>query len=340
MRNRSELGGCCIASRYVYSGGGVISSPYMVSKAEQIMLRYRPIAPKPAAQSASSSSLTAVGSGAEVKQNPAAVGGRGGRAKRRCSEIKRSRKRARKPPTATAMPEEGISTSLRAASVSVSGSASSEKESCSLITLPLMPERTLERKEVPHQTMTCEPRGLYSVDPAPKAKSQQQEELEEELGSCSRMGVVVPQPMRRVGSSVTLECITNECILVCNGSEFSMNSLAPSAEEMQKLLEWDESPILVSDSSNRVVWTNQAYLQLVGRPPEWCGGGGRGEMVVLWTREKLPLSSSSFSCRAKIQWSSNTLMVPCDVWRVCSEPAAIYYYAWKLDLKAALCLGR
>ncbi|XP_058102205.1 uncharacterized protein LOC131246276 [Magnolia sinica] len=264
-------GGCCVAR---YAGGAYVAS----SKVDRIMLRFRPIAPKPA----TGGSVT----GAAVENNPSvdACVRRGSRAKRRCvRDSKRSSKKRR----------------------AFSGEEK-EKSDVAFVTLPLLPE-TPERKESsPDLTAQYFPCWFGKPGPDPGVP------------------VVAPQPVRPVGSWVTLERVTDTC-----GA--GLVSLAEE-EVMMRSLEEDTCPGFVTDGWDRVTWTNEAYRTMVG---------GDGEVVVgLVIRERVPETLRAFSCRVRVQYTCrkerNSMTVPCDVWRMLDGKG----FAWRLDVKAALSLGR
>ncbi|KAE8688944.1 hypothetical protein F3Y22_tig00110946pilonHSYRG00042 [Hibiscus syriacus] len=82
----------------------------------------------------------------------------------------------------------------------------------------------------------------------------------------------------------------------------SGDGLGCTDEERKVNLGKDTCPGFISDLFGRVIWTNGAYKEMVG-----------GE-----------------------RWKDiNSLTVPCDVWRMNGGG-----FAWRLDINAALCLGR
>ncbi|KAI3761410.1 hypothetical protein L1987_51825 [Smallanthus sonchifolius] len=111
-------------------------------------------------------------------------------------------------------------------------------------------------------------------------------------------------------------------------------------------MEKDTCPGFISDGQDRVVWTNKAYRQMAG-----VGHVVNGDdiAVVLVRKDKWtpsPVTYPAFTCKVKVTSAphsdrqtppqcSPTLTLPCDVWRM--EHGAC---AWRLDVKAALSLGR
>ncbi|KAF2316465.1 hypothetical protein GH714_041806 [Hevea brasiliensis] len=107
----------------------------------------------------------------------------------------------------------------------------------------------------------------------------------------------------------------------------------------------DTRPGFISDGSNRVRWVNGAYQSMVSvmKEKENEGQGQSGEIMVwLVTKEKLIpyMYSCAFTCWVRLQYAwkekkYSSQMVPCDVWRMdCGG------FAWRLDVEAALGLGR
>ncbi|GMJ08848.1 DIG-like 4 [Hibiscus trionum] len=140
------------------------------------------------------------------------------------------------------------------------------------------------------------------------------------------MGLSMTDPDRRsrrmtvVESSLMVESVTEACIDV---------------GEMVNL-EKDTCPGFVSDGLNRVLWVNQAYKNMVGLGE---GGGGAETAVGLVVKDGFVFPRGAFSCRVRLRyvdgmgknWSKT---VPCDVWRLSSDGLA-----WRLDANAALSLG-
>ncbi|XP_062116021.1 uncharacterized protein LOC133830118 [Humulus lupulus] len=332
-------GGCCIA-RYAAGGGGGYG--YDMSKVGRIMLRFRPIAPKPVTGEPGS------GAGGEKveKSESQARGGRGKRrlvrennnsnsATRRCNSKKR---KACSPESSDdkrrfLVPEEKV------------------------VTLPLLPE-TPEPKDAPARLSPetrDTPKWLSFENNAENNNNSQR--YHDNVYGDGRLSVetadpmvkMLSRPVKLVGSSVTVECVTdtwmdgiNKFGLGCTDDERKMN------------LEKDTCPGFVSDIYGRVTWTNGAYKKLVGQGCEddhgynpSSGGGDDQMMMMVWLvmKERLPvtvLTCPAFTCRVRLQCYTNgnkeiksSLTLPCDVWRMeCGG------FAWRLDVNAALCLGR
>ncbi|WOG89201.1 hypothetical protein DCAR_0208437 [Daucus carota subsp. sativus] len=273
-------GGCCIAR---YGGGGGYND---MSKVDQIMLRYRPIAPKPVAAGGS-------------KPESAELYVKNARPKRRYVRDQ-SKKR--------------IGTGKRKVSPEKSSSAGSSSGGETAVTLPLLSE-VPERKESPGRASKNAPIWL-SFD------------RKEIVSGEGHVAFPVAEPARvLVKSCVRVECVMDTWV--------DRNGLGKTDGEKVRNLERDTCPGFVSDGYNGVRWTNKAYREMVGEAD--------GEMMV-WVVMKdlvlLPLMSEAFTCRVRVSCGKDggfmsAMTLPCDVWRMSNGGLA-----WRLDIKAALCLGR
>ncbi|GMI76715.1 Dynamic Influencer of Gene expression 2, ABA-induced transcription repressor 5 [Hibiscus trionum] len=271
-------GGCCIASRF-----------YDMTKVDRIMLRFRPIAPKPANGGGG-------GGGGSVSPRESSAEGycKLGRGKRRQSKESNNAKRRKK--------------------------VSSEEKR---VTLPLISETPdckyfipMENKRNTAAKATEAPFWLSFGEAADGDKKLSFSFLGSG-GDCDSVDRVVRS------SCVTVECVTDTWV--------SGDGLGCTDEERKVNLGKDTCPGFISDLFGRVTWTNGAYKEMVG-----------GETTVrLLTKQRLPpaMAFPAFTCRVRVQYvcgkDMNSLTVPCDVWRMNGGG-----FAWRLDIKAALCLGR
>ncbi|KAF3436836.1 hypothetical protein FNV43_RR19589 [Rhamnella rubrinervis] len=302
-------GGCCIAR---YSGGGA----YDMSKVDRIMLRFRPIAPKPVSTSGSVSG----GSATEISDH-SVKSGRGkrkyvrdnsnGTNNRRCNN-----KRRRASPDGK-RDEPAVET---------------------VVTLPLLPE-TPEPKDSPARVSpeSRDPPMWLSFDSFSGNNNYNNSNNSTNqvdfgvCGSSDRKVLMMQQPVRLRGSCVTVECVTDTC---ADG-----NGLGRTDDERKVNLARDTCPGFISDGFGRVAWTNGAYRKMVAGNGEEVGD----EMVCLVMKERVPLAVTltypAFTCRVRLQYTygkeKNSLTLPCDVWRMDGGG-----FAWRLDVEAALCLGR
>ncbi|KAH9303740.1 hypothetical protein KI387_008144, partial [Taxus chinensis] len=122
-------------------------------------------------------------------------------------------------------------------------------------------------------------------------------------------GVIMPQPVRPVGSSVSIEYLkeTNEQI----------SPPCKTMDEIKEQMEKETFPALISDSKNRVKWANSAYKKMVGQPEcSWLestvccyNNNSEGPLTSRINGEVVlkdgPFPASAFSCYARIQWTDN-----------------------------------
>ncbi|XVE84116.1 hypothetical protein DITRI_Ditri16bG0143800 [Diplodiscus trichospermus] len=136
-------------------------------------------------------------------------------------------------------------------------------------------------------------------------------------------------------SWVTVECVTDTCM---EGRE-----LGSTDAERMKNLEADTCPGFISDGLNRVQWVNVAYKRMLtakeGNDPPLSLPE---VMVWLVIKQELPRFCTAFSCKVRLQftWRKEKCprMLPCDVWRM--DGGGNGGFVWRLDVEAALSLGR
>lgn len=339
-------GGCCIA-RYAAGGGGVYG--YDMSKVGRIMLRFRPIAPKPAA----GGSVSGAG-GNKVENGENQV--RSGRAKRRLV-----RESSTSNNNSTARPR--CNNKKRKASSPESNDERRRRfvAEGKVVTLPLLPETpepkdspariSPERRDESSNWLSFENNNLIVKNRG----------TDDNIYGGGRSSVaeptvaMTPRPVKFVGSSVTVECVTDTWT-----DGISKYGLGCTDEERRMNLEKDTCPGFVSDGYGRVTWTNGAYRKMVGQGyedehhhDEHSRHQDQDEdqdqmMMMVWLvmKEGMPvttmLTCPAFTCRVRLQCYTNgnkeiksSLTLPCDVWRMdCGG------FAWRLDVNAALCLGR
>ncbi|KAH9792120.1 hypothetical protein KPL71_003993 [Citrus sinensis] len=114
---------------------------------------------------------------------------------------------------------------------------------------------------------------------------------------------------------------------------------------IMKNLENDTCPGFVSDGlSYKVMWVNEAYKKMVTMVRKEndvvvSAGSVVVVMVSLVMKVKLPRFFTSLTCRVRVEytWQNEkySKIIPCDIWRMeCGG------FAWRLDVDAALSLGR
>ncbi|KAJ0241711.1 hypothetical protein HA466_0211000 [Hirschfeldia incana] len=305
-------GGCCIARRYT---GGAGPYDYDLSQADRIMLRFRPIAPKPTSDDG--------GGGKPVSSRESIAGSsdvsfRGGRGKRKCQHTENSgnanarrctrRKRSGKP-------------------VVHGGDAK--------VTLSLLPES-------PGQSDFTDVKVSVTSD-AEKQKRQGPFWLSFSDGDD---GVFTPvyrtSEVTQRRTVVISSCMTVERVTDAWNDGYG---LGRSDEERKVNLARDTCPGFISDGSGRVTWTNEAYrkmardnIRVEEGAPKNMSGDSFNVIVRLVMRDRPMLTYTAFTCRVKLQFTCQdrercSVTVPCDVWRMDAGG-----FAWRLDVKAALCL--
>ncbi|PWA42893.1 hypothetical protein CTI12_AA540620 [Artemisia annua] len=286
---------------------------YGMSKVDRIMLKYRPIAPKPVVAGSGSGS-----GGSSMENSGGYVKCR--RTKRKYVRVNKNRKKketsSRKkftpPPTSPPIKQE-------------------------VVTLQLLPG-TLAQKQTSYVFDLMSSTRIkcnYSSNITTTKKSEPMWlnlNTEQQNLCLGRMKSVVPvcsKPMQpvpaQVVSYVTVECVTDTWV--------DIPGLGCTDEERVRNMEHDTCPSFISDSQDRVVWINKAYRQMVA---------GDNISVVLVIKDNwtpLPLTFPAFTCKVRVTSAVNsnqtTTTLLCDVSRM--ERGAC---AWRLDVKAALTLGR
>lgn len=172
--------------------------------------------------------------------------------------------------------------------------------------------------------------------------------LQKLQGGSTSTNVITPQAVRPVGSSITVWSIKEE-------PDSTPGVVGKKADEVEKEVESEVLPIVVSDSNNRVRLVNSAYKEMVGQPEcSWldsmvtCDGkhGGLGiackricgEVVLRIPDSGVPLSSNGFSCLARIEWGTGgekeSVEAICDAMRLYCE-SKDYLLAWRFRANEA-----
>lgn len=232
-------GGCCIA-RYAAAGGH--AAAYDMSQMDRIMLKYRPIAPKPAASGAVPASSDG-GSDGHGK----ASSGRGRRKSskdsnnnnsnsRRCTNG-RKRKSSSPEQTTDKRYTESIPTYCLGAPAAV--------------TLPLLPEAPdlSPTKQGAHKMPLWLSFNNTTTTTTPGVHDNHNQSH-----SNNPTVVIAPpqQPQTVVGSYVIVEAVIDTCPPV-----------GVRVGDDVRALEKDTCPVIVSDGWNRVLWANEAYRRMV-----------------------------------------------------------------------------
>ncbi len=300
-------GGCCIA-RY---GTGEV---YDMSKMNRIMLRFRPIAPKPV-------------TGVSTPEKAEVYVKSSGKGKRRYVRDNNSS-------NSSGSSSNGNDSSVQNKRCYRKRKASPE-DKLVMKTLPLLPE-TPDRRDSPARESLSPPverkEGKFNM---PMWLSFVGNKNNNDNTSKSSDRTVL---MAAEGSCVIVECVTDTWMVD--------GQLGSTDEERRRSLERDSCPGFISDGLGRVMWINGAYrrMMMVEDHDE-----DQDHEVVVWLmmkeerlREKVrTLTYPAFTCRVRlVQYDTcgkerSSLTLPCDVWRMDGGG-----FAWRLDVKAALCLGR
>ncbi|KAF8664278.1 hypothetical protein HU200_054823 [Digitaria exilis] len=149
--------------------------------------------------------------------------------------------------------------------------------------------------------------------------------------------VISPRAVRPVCSTIYAECIRRRRT---DASSTAAAAISKTAAEVEAELEGEALPAVVSDSSNRVRLVNDAYKEMVGQPEcPWLDAVAAlsrrisGEVVLVVADESsLPESYDTFTCAAKIEWEYDgklsSVSAPCDVRRLQCE-SRDYLFTWR-----------
>ncbi|CAN6353259.1 unnamed protein product [Urochloa humidicola] len=336
-------GGCCIAPRYgatAAAGGQQAGAAWQMGR---IMLKFRPIAPKPAAMAPvptpAQAPAAAAGAGRGKRKAVGSGGGRRGRKPKRAATVAPVAAAVAAPvaaPAAQAVVGEcrkdkdcDKEKSLSSRSSSSSGMTSvdsspppPQRQQHQPTTLPLMPVSPLEDKAATVVAATAEPAPVASsAVAAPTAGAQP-----------ATPRALRPVPPAAVASWVAVEEVT----ATWRDGEEAPSSAAAAGD--------DAAPAFVSDQWGRVTWTNAAFARAVsadGYDEEVARAVALAGALPAWG------TCAGFTCRVRVvrnaSWSAaprrggggHSLVAPCDVWRL----DAAGCYLWRLDLQAALTLG-
>jgi hypothetical protein len=322
-------GGCCIAPRY----GAAAAAGQQAGAAWQmgrIMLKFRPIAPKPAAM-APVPTPAPVPAAATGRGKRKAVGGGSGGGGRRGRKPKRAATVAPAAAAAAAAPvvpavvesrkdkECEKEKSLSSRSSSSSGMTSVDSSPPPLpqpTTLPLMPVSPVEEKPPTVAAAAAATGEPASVVTAPPAAAQP-----------APPRALRPVPLPPTASWVTVEEVT----ATWRDGEEAPSSAARCADG-----DGDAAPAFVSDQWGRVTWQNAAFARAVSADDESATAVALAGALPAWG------TCSGFTCRVRVGRHASTpaarrssVVAPCDVWRL----DAAGCYLWRLDLQAALTLG-
>ncbi|RLN34194.1 uncharacterized protein C2845_PM03G11490 [Panicum miliaceum] len=282
-------------------------------KANEILARFRPIAPKPALAAAASSVAQAAAEGVvaanrvlcQLQSRPCRARKRG-----RPTVVPRRRAAAPYPPLRCAAATDAVATATRAhVSVVVPGSACRP-----LASLP--------------------PAATVAEDLVKVAAEERDVPVERDLlRKLLEPKVISPRAVRPVCSIIHVERI-RRTDATCTGV------VSKTAAEVEAELEADALPVVVSDSGYRVRLVNDAYKEMVGQPEcPWLDAVAAasrrisGEVVLLVAEPALlPEPHEVLTCTARIEWEyggkCTSILAPCDVSRLLCE-SRDYIFTWR-----------
>ncbi|CAM8974940.1 unnamed protein product [Rhodiola kirilowii] len=283
------------------AGGGCCVARYDAEKMDRIMLRFRPIAPKPTTGSSSPG-------GSSSPENTSSGGGgdtyvKIGRGKRRYKNNNNNVQR----------------------NSSMKRRKTTSPEAVTLPLLPETPEKILKRSSANAPIWLNFNSGTAEKDEVIN-NLKERENNRRTIYQAPDPTVRNP-PRVSSGTCVTLECLTYTMV--------DVDALGRTDQERVMNLEWDTCPGLISDRLSRVTWSNAAFSELVGGDGDYYRGCSRAWVAM---KESVANCARAFSCRVRVEVENNNarkrMTVPCDVWRMdCGG------FAWRLDVKAALSLG-
>ncbi|KAL5538297.1 hypothetical protein UlMin_042760 [Ulmus minor] len=262
----------------------------------RIMLRFRPIAPKP--------ETTADGSGGFSFENKNSIPSNG-RKKRKYVRVRRNSGYTRKK----TISEEKIG-----------------KDHEGGVTLQLLPEKSEDLNQKYREELDL---GVSRND------SGLEENRELSMSFSFDKNVIGDDKVTdRTHRSFVQMWVTVECV---TGMSMESIALGSTDDERVRNLEGDTCPGFISDGLNRVSLVNGAFKRMVSQQND---GQLTEIMVGLVMKEKLSSFNSTFTGHVKLQYlmgnnSHQSQMVPCDLWRLDGGG-----FAWRLDVEAALTLGR
>ncbi|KAK8596915.1 hypothetical protein V6N13_001523 [Hibiscus sabdariffa] len=314
-------------------------NPYSTTaKTAEIMSRYRPIAPKPEVPANSVDENSVLSQ--KIKQSPY-LRNLWPRLQARPTRTRKRGRAALSPPTTLKRARTHIpglssptpgSLSLQGFSHHIEIPQFSSTPSTSLVTLPLLPcgmEPCVGEKVT----------NLNKVAEIPEEK-----DFLKLFQGPPISSLIVPQPIRPVGSSIFVGCIKEEPSMNPPPMQFPKKP-----EEIEDDVEAEALPAVISDSSNKVRLANSAYNELVGQPEcPWldCMVKGTerrsisnackricGEVTLNLFDSVLPINSKGFSCWVRIEWGNKgnnkgSITTFCDVVRLSCQ-SKDYLFTWR-----------
>ncbi|CAN6205909.1 unnamed protein product [Urochloa humidicola] len=306
-------------------------------KANEILARFRPIAPRPALAAAAAAASPAAAEGVvaanrvlcQLQSRPCRARKRGRPTVVPVSPksssppqpaAKRKRAAAPYPPLRCAAATDAVvATATRAVHVSVAVPGSA------CLPLASLPPATVVSDDL-------------QVKVAAAAEEEERDVPVERdlLRKLLEPKVISPRAVRPVCSTIHVERIHRTGTTTTRAATV----VSKTAAEVEAELEADALPSVVSDSSNRVRLVNDAYKEMVGQPEcPWLDAVAAasrrisGEVVlVVADPAPLPELHGVFTCTARIEWEyggkCTSILVPCDVSRLQCD-SRDYLFTWR-----------
>ncbi|XP_057975029.1 uncharacterized protein LOC131162494 [Malania oleifera] len=298
-------------------------NPYYQSKTAEILSRYRPIAPKPAATEGpltSPNNQSSLWNQLQLHDRPTRTRKRG-KAHVCPPPLKRPRTHPLLPLSSPPPPQnlhfQGLNFLPQ-------------------LNLPSPPKKETTQLSFLKPTAQRRVIDLNTVAEIPDEKDFLQQ-LQEPQSS----NVIAPQPVRPVGSSISVGSISEDPSYPARVLKVSKKS-----EEVENEVESDVLPAVISDSNHRVRLANSAYKEMVGQPEcSWLdsmvGGAAAackstricGEVMLHLSDQKAAMMSNGFSCWVRIEWGRNdrhrnSITAFCNAVRLSCE-SKDYVFAWR-----------
>ncbi|CAL5084962.1 unnamed protein product [Urochloa decumbens] len=303
-------------------------------KANEILARFRPIAPRPTLAAAAAASPVAQAAAEGVVA-----------ANRVLCQLQSRPCRARKRGRPTVVPVSPKSSPTQPAAKRKRAAAPYPPLRCAAATDAVVATATRAHVSVVVPGSACLP--LASLPPATVVSEDLQVAAAEEeerdvpverdlLRKLLEPKVISPRAVRPVCSTIHVERIHRADATTRAAAAFSK-----TAAEVEAELEADALPAVVSDSSNRVRLVNDAYKEMVGQPEcPWLDAVAAasrrisGEVVLLVADPaSLPeLDGVPFTCTVRIDWEyggkCTSILAPCDVSRLQCD-SRDYLFTWR-----------
>ncbi|MCL7035976.1 hypothetical protein MKW94_017239 [Papaver nudicaule] len=349
-----------------------INNPYhqasSTSKLDEIMSRYRPIAPKPILEGSEQTDSSTANTSTSLQISNKKVRKRGRYGLSSSAARKRTRTTAptqlHGPSSASATTSsyglslQGFNTRLFYSPPPQEAPLQIEKQPImKLVRFPLPSFSTSSIPPLPHDLHGVSKLNGFTNSTITTVEIPKEMDLLKTLhggqvspgqvsnSGCGSSNLIAPQPVRPVGSSISVGCISEN-----QNSSSTACVKKQQPEEVEAEVESDTLPVVVSDSRNRVRLANSAFKEMVGQPEcVWLDSMGAnseqstsrgsackrisGEVMLDLSNSRVPVSSNGFSCNVKVEWGRNgqksCVCAPCNVMKLSCE-SKDYLFTWRI----------